>query len=96
MNCVVLQNADGAHLGFMLCNPDLGQPSGDCLFLTVPGQVELFARQLPGCCSSVGNWARVRGGYPAARQCPSSSRRPACPPSCLSSLAGRAPGGGGW
>ena len=32
MNCVVLQNADGAHLGFMLYNPDLGQPSGDCLY----------------------------------------------------------------
>jgi len=42
MKCVVLQNADGAHLGFMLCNPDLGQPSGDCVFMAVPGQVELF------------------------------------------------------
>lgn len=42
MNCVVLQTADGAHLGFMLCNPDLGQPSGDCVFVAVPNQPELF------------------------------------------------------
>ena len=42
MKCVVLQNADDAHLGFMLCNPDLGHPSGDCVFIAVPGQVELF------------------------------------------------------
>jgi hypothetical protein len=42
MRCVVLQNADGAHLGFLLCSPDLGQPSGDCVFIAVPGQAELF------------------------------------------------------
>jgi len=42
MKCVVLQNADGAHLGFMLCSPDLGQPAGDCVFVAVPGQAELF------------------------------------------------------
>lgn len=42
MKCIVLQNADGAHLGFMLCSPDLGQPSGDCVFMAVPGQAELF------------------------------------------------------
>lgn len=42
MKCVVLQNADGAHLGFMLCSPDLGQPSGDCVFMAAPGQAELF------------------------------------------------------
>lgn len=42
MKCVVLQNAEGSHLGFMLCCPDLGQPSGDCVFMAVPGQAELF------------------------------------------------------
>lgn len=42
MKCVVLQNSEGAHLGFMLCSPDLGQPSGDCVFMPVPGQAELF------------------------------------------------------
>jgi hypothetical protein len=42
MNCVVLQTEDCAHLGFMLCNPDLGQPSGDCVFIAVPSQPELF------------------------------------------------------
>jgi hypothetical protein len=26
----------------MLCSPDLGQPSGDCVFIAVPGQAELF------------------------------------------------------
>jgi hypothetical protein len=42
MKCVVLQNSDGGHLGFMLCSPDLGQPAGDCVFVAVPGQAELF------------------------------------------------------
>jgi len=42
MNCVVLQNADGAHLGFMVCTPDLGQPAGECLFMAVAMQAELF------------------------------------------------------
>lgn len=42
MNCVVLQNADGAHLGFMLCSPDLRQPSGDAVFMALPAQAELF------------------------------------------------------
>lgn len=42
MKCVVLQNADGAHVGFMLCSPDLDQPSGDCVFMAIPGQAELF------------------------------------------------------
>lgn len=42
MKCVVLQNADGAHLGFMLCRPDLGQPAGDCVFVAVPRQPELL------------------------------------------------------
>ena len=42
MNCVVLQNADGEHLGFMLCSPDLRQPSGDCVFMVVPRKAELF------------------------------------------------------
>jgi hypothetical protein len=42
MKCVVLQNADGAHLGFMLCSPDLGRPSGDCVFVAVPTRAELF------------------------------------------------------
>lgn len=42
MKCVVLQTADGIQLGFMLCSPDLGQPTGDCVFLAVPGQGELI------------------------------------------------------
>ena len=42
MKCVVLQDADGAHLGFMLCSPDLGQPSGNCVFMALPGQAEVF------------------------------------------------------
>jgi hypothetical protein len=42
MKCVVLQSADGANLGFMLCNPDLGQPSGDCVFVAAPAQADLF------------------------------------------------------
>ncbi|MCE9638259.1 MAG: hypothetical protein K8T90_21365 [Planctomycetes bacterium] len=42
MKCVVLQNADGAHLGFMLCSPSLDEPSGDCVFIAVPIQAELF------------------------------------------------------
>jgi hypothetical protein len=33
MNCVVLQNADDGHLGFMLCSPGLDQQSGDCVFM---------------------------------------------------------------
>ena len=42
MRCIVLQDAVGAHLGFMLCNPDLSQPAGDCVFMAMPFQAELF------------------------------------------------------
>jgi hypothetical protein len=42
MNCIVLQDAGGAHLGFMLCSPDLGQQSGECVFIAVPAQAESF------------------------------------------------------
>jgi hypothetical protein len=42
MRCVVLQNADGAHLGFILWSPGLDQSSGNCVFVAVPGQAELF------------------------------------------------------
>ena len=42
MKSVVLQNSDGSHRGFMLCNPDLGQPCGDCVFIAVPTKAELF------------------------------------------------------
>lgn len=40
MKCIVLQNADGVRLGFMLCSHDLSEPSGDCVFVAVPGQPE--------------------------------------------------------
>jgi hypothetical protein len=43
MKVVVLQNADGAHLGFMLCSPDLGQSAGGCVFVAIPNHAELFA-----------------------------------------------------
>jgi hypothetical protein len=42
MKCVIFRNADGELLGFMLCNPDLSQPSGDCVFMVLPGHAELF------------------------------------------------------
>src|SRR5262245_45696391 len=42
MRSVVLQTADGAHLGFMLCSADLDQASGDCVFVAVPMQAELL------------------------------------------------------
>ncbi len=42
MKCVVLQNADGGHLGFMLCSPGLDQPAGNCVFMPLPAQPELF------------------------------------------------------
>ncbi len=42
MKCVVLQNAEGSHLGFMLCSPDLEQQSGDCVFMAMPTRAELF------------------------------------------------------
>jgi hypothetical protein len=42
MRSVVLQNAEGAHLGFMLCSADLDQPSGDCVFVAVPTHAELL------------------------------------------------------
>lgn len=42
MRLIVLQNAEGAHLGFMLCSPDLTEPSGHCVFMVVPRQAELF------------------------------------------------------
>ena len=42
MKCIVLQNPDGEHLGFMLCNPGLDQPSGDCVFMPLPDQPQLF------------------------------------------------------
>jgi len=42
MKCVVLQDSDGSHLGFMLCSPDLGHSSGDCVFMAVPTLPESF------------------------------------------------------
>ena len=39
---VVFQNAEGQHLGFMLCSPDLGEPSGECVFVPLPVEAELF------------------------------------------------------
>jgi hypothetical protein len=40
--CIVLQTEGGEHLGFMLCSPDLGQPTGDCIFMIVPTNATLF------------------------------------------------------
>ncbi len=42
MKGVALQNAVGAHLGFMLCSVDLGEPSGECVFIAVPVRADLF------------------------------------------------------
>jgi hypothetical protein len=42
MKCIVLQDTDGAHLGFMLCSHDLSEESGDCVFMPFPGQANLF------------------------------------------------------
>ncbi|WP_435018823.1 hypothetical protein TA3x_000809 [Tundrisphaera sp. TA3] len=42
MKAVILQDADGAHLSFVLFSPGLGADSGDCVFMAVPGQVESF------------------------------------------------------
>ncbi len=41
MRCVVLQDANGGHLGFMLCSSGLDQTSGDCVFMAMPLQSEL-------------------------------------------------------
>lgn len=41
MKCVVFQNAEGEHLGFMLCSVDLSEASGDCVFVVVPGDAAL-------------------------------------------------------
>src|SRR4051812_8083472 len=41
MRCIVLQDADGAHLGFMLCSRDLVETSGDCVFVALPARPEL-------------------------------------------------------
>ncbi|WP_020474961.1 hypothetical protein [Zavarzinella formosa] len=38
MNCVILQDLSGNPLGFLLCHPDLSQPAGDCVFMTLPGR----------------------------------------------------------
>ncbi len=43
MSCIVLQDSEGAHLGFILCSPDLKAESGDCLFMAFPGQPFSFA-----------------------------------------------------
>ena len=42
MRCVAFQDAEGAHLAFMLCSPDLGQSTGDCVFVVVPERTKLF------------------------------------------------------
>ncbi|MGD0089663.1 MAG: hypothetical protein ABSE73_07065 [Planctomycetota bacterium] len=42
MNCVVLQNAAGEHLGCMLCSPGLTEQSGDCVFIAVPRDAKLL------------------------------------------------------
>src|SRR5262245_27013789 len=42
MHSVVIQNADGEYLGFILCSQGLDQPSGDCIFMPLPARPELF------------------------------------------------------
>ena len=39
---IVLQTEQGEHVGFTLINPDLGQTTGDCVFMIVPKNPELF------------------------------------------------------
>jgi hypothetical protein len=42
MKCVVFQNPDGRHLGFMHCHPDLDQPVGVCIFTGLLPESELL------------------------------------------------------
>jgi hypothetical protein len=39
---IVIQTAQGDHVGFTLTNPDLGNPNGDCVFVIAPKKAELF------------------------------------------------------
>ena len=39
---LVLQTAQGDHIGFTLINPNLGKANGDCVFMIVPKKPELF------------------------------------------------------
>ena len=42
MNCVVLQGADGSHLGYMLCHSGPDSDAGTSVFVVVPAQVDRF------------------------------------------------------
>lgn len=36
MRCIVLQDLNGAHLGFLLFSIDLSESDGDCVFMAMP------------------------------------------------------------
>jgi len=40
--CLVLQTAQGEHMGFTLFNRSLSEPNGDCVFMVVPQKTEIL------------------------------------------------------
>ena len=87
MRCIVLQDADGAHLGFMLCNPDLGPAR----------RLRIHGHAFPGRAirhlgcgvvrSDGGRLAKARGRSLLGNHFRWSFARPECPPIYSSSWA---------
>ena len=61
IHCVILQDPDGVHLGWVLWHPNLGADAGDCVFMPLPVRPELL-----GTLGVEALFARQRGGQESA------------------------------